>query len=85
MLCIDDIICDYDKMERIILKSDKTMNEWFDEFDGYNWERNEDFTRFDFEDGDYVFTIIQYADGKPRLSNDFAIFVGVDLIDFERS
>ena len=85
MLCIDDIICDYDKMERIILKSDKTINEWFDEFDGYNWERNEDYTRFDFEDGDYVFTIIQNADGKPRLSNDFSIFVGTDLIDFERS
>lgn len=85
MLCIDDIICDYDKLERMINKHNKTINDWFDQFDGYNWERNEEFTRFDFEDDDYVFTIIQYADGKPQLANEFSIFVGTDLIEFERS
>ena len=85
MLCIDDIICDYDKMERRILKGEKDINDWFDEFDGYNWERNEEFTRFDFEYDDYVFTIIQNDYGKPRLSNEFSIYVGTDLIDFERS
>lgn len=85
MLCIDDIVCDYDKLERKILKSDKTINDWFDQFDGYNWEHTEDYTKFDFEDDDYVFTIIQYADGKPRLSNEFSIYARTGLINFERS
>lgn len=84
MLCVLDIIHDYDEMERQILKSDKDINELFLEFDGYNWEHTEKYTRFDFEDDDYVFTIIQFADCKPRLAKDFSIYVGVDLIDFER-
>lgn len=85
MLCIDDIINDYDKMERMIRKSGHDINTLFDQFDGYNWEYDIDYIRFDFEDGDYVFTIIQYTDERPQLANEFSIFVGTDLIDFERS
>lgn len=84
MLCLLDIVHDYDEMERQILKSDKDINELFLDFDGYNWEHTEKYTRFDFEHDDYVFTIIQFVGSKPRLAKDFSIYVGVDLIDFER-
>lgn len=85
MLCIDDIISDYDKMERKIRKSGDEINTLFDKFDGYNWEHDIDYTRFDFEYDDYIFTIIQFADEQPQLANGFSIYVGTDLIDFERS
>ena len=85
MLCIDDIINDYDKMERKIRKSSDDINTLFDEFDGYNWEYGVDYIRFDFEYDDYVFTIIQFEDNIPQLHNQFSIYVGTDLIDFERS
>ena len=85
MLNIDNIMNDYDKMEQLIAEDNNCMDERYVFYDGYNWCVDDNCVMFDFEHDDYVYTIIKYADGKPQLANEFSIYVGTDLIEFERS
>lgn len=86
MLNLDNIAQDYDKMCEIIAHNKQaTFEDWFDFFKGFNEINDEDFKQFDFNDGDYTYTIVQRKDLRPVLDNNFIVWIGADGIEFERS
>ena len=84
MLNIDNIIRDFDELETTISKCGLTFDELFIEFKGFNLINDENFKQFDFDDGNYTFTI-EERNLEPRLSNNFIVWIGADGIEFERS
>lgn len=85
MLNLDNIAQDFDELETTISKCGLTFDELFTEFKGFNLINDDNFKQFDFDDGDYTFTINQEENGKPYLVNNFIVWIGADGIEFERS
>lgn len=85
MLNLDNIARDFDELETTISKCGLTFDELFAEFKGFNSINDENFKQFDFDDGDYTFTIHQEENGKPYLSINFIVWIGADGVEFERS
>lgn len=85
MLNLDNIAQDFDKLETAICNSGASFEQLLLDFKGFNLINDDNFKQFDFDDGDYTFTIDQEENGKPYLVNNFIVWIGADGIEFERS
>ena len=84
MLNIDNIIRDFDELETMIFNSGASFEQLLIDLKGFNVINDTNFKQFDFDDGNYTFTI-EERNLEPRLSNNFIVWIGADGIEFERS
>lgn len=84
MLNIDNIARDYDELETMIFNCGASFEQLLIDLKGFNVINDTNFKQFDFDDGNYTFTI-EERNLEPRLSNNFIVWIGADGIEFERS